>query len=131
MRKTTVLLGVVAAAVIGIGAVVYAQPGPGWMMQSGYAPGGGYGPGIMGGPGWGGPGWMHGCGRGYGGDVNLTADQVKSNLEHRMLNPRLKVGAVTQTDDIITATIVTKDKDVLVQKFSIDRHRGFWRPEND
>ncbi len=32
MRKTAVLAGLVTAAVVGIGAVVYAQPyGPGWM----------------------------------------------------------------------------------------------------
>ncbi len=143
MRKTLVLAGLVTAAVVAIGAVVvHAQPygpgwmmgggyGPGWMMQSGYAPGGGYGPAMMGGPGWGGPGWMHGWARGYGRDLNLTAEQVKSYLEQRMFNPRLKVGEVTQADDTITATIVTKDRDVLVQKFSIDRKSGSWRPEND
>ncbi len=142
MRKTAVLVGLITAAVVAIGAaVVSAQPygpgwmmgggyGPGWMMQSGYAPGG-YGPGMMGGPGWGGPGWMHGWARGYGRDLNVTAEQVKSYLEQRMLNPRLKVGEVTQADDTITATIVTKDRDVLVQKFSIDRKSGSWRPEND
>jgi Spy/CpxP family protein refolding chaperone len=145
MRKTAVLAGLVTAAVVAIGAaVVHAQPygpgwmmgggfsgyGPGWMMRSGYGPGGGYGPGMMGGPGWGGgPGWMHGGGRAYSRD--LTADSVKARIEERMLNPRLKVGEVTQTDDTITATIVTKDKDVLVQKFSIDRKNGSWRPEND
>jgi hypothetical protein len=74
---------------------------------------------------------MHGWSRGYGRDRNLTADDVKSWLEQRMFNPRLKVGEVTQTDDMITATVVTKDKDVVVQKFSIDRKSGSWRAEND
>ncbi len=146
MRRMAVLVGLITAAVVGVGAVVvHAQPygpgwmmgggyggyGPGWMMRSGYGPGNGYGPGMMGGWGGGGPGWMHGWGRGYGSGVNLTADNVKTFLEQRMLNPRLKVGEVTQTDDTITATIVTKDKDVVVQKFSIDRNNGYWRPETD
>ncbi len=99
MRKTAVLAGLVTAAVVGIGAVVYAQPyGPGWM-------GGGYGPGMMRGPGWGGydgPGWMHGWMRagygpgwmhgGYGRvsglDFNLTADEVKGYIEQTIRNPR-------------------------------------------
>jgi hypothetical protein len=53
------------------------------MMRSGYGRGTGYGPGMIDGPGWGGPGPMHGWGR--GGDLNLTADQVKSFLEQRMI----------------------------------------------
>jgi hypothetical protein len=143
MRKTTVLAGLVVAAVIAIGAVVYAQPyGPGWMMNGGYGPGwaaGDYGPGpsMMGGWGGGyGPGWMHGWGRGYGlaasRDLALTADDVKGYMEQTIRNPRLKVGEVKQTgEDSITADIVTKDKDGLVQRFVINRHTGLWRPQFD
>jgi hypothetical protein len=157
MRKTAVLAGLVTAAVVGIGAVVYAQPygpgwmgggyGPGWMTQEGYGPG--YGPGMMRGSGWGGsyaPGWMHGWMRGgygpgwmHGGygqvsgrDLNLTAEDVKGYIEQTIRNPRLKVGDVKQTDDnSITADIVTKDKEGLVQRFVINRHTGLWRPQSD
>jgi hypothetical protein len=149
MRKTTFVAGIVAAAVIGFVGAGYAQPyGPGWMMGGGYGPGwmmhghgpgmmgGGYGPGgMMGGPGWGeghGPGWMHGYGPGYARDLNLSADDVKNYLEQTMQNPRLKVGEVTQTDDnTITATIVTRDKEAVVEKFAVNRHNGSWRPQND
>jgi hypothetical protein len=146
MHKRTILAGLVAAAVFAAGVAVYAQPygyGPGWMMGGGYGPGwmmeGGYGPGMMGGgPRWGGygPRWMHTWARAYGPesgtlrrDLNLTAEDVKVYLERTMQNPRLKVGDVKQSDDnTITADIVTKDKDGLVQRFTIDRHTGFWRP---
>ena len=151
MRKTTFASAIVAAAVIGFVVAGYAQPyggGPGWMMGGGYGPGwmmngygpgmmgGGYGPGgMMGGPGWGGgygPGWMHGYGPGYGRELNLTADDVKNYLEQMIQNPRLKVGEVKQTDDnTITATIVTKDKEAIVQKFAVNRHTGIWRPQNE
>jgi len=122
--------------------------GPGWMMG-----GGGYGPGMMGGgygsgygmmgggygPGYGqgyGPGMMGGYGSGYYGrqaNLNLSTDQVKTYLERMIAvqgNPRLKVGDVKEKDaDTITADIVTKDKDALVQRFAVDRHTGFYRPE--
>lgn len=106
--------------------------GPGWMMGGGYGPGmmgGGYGPGY-------GPGMMGGYGPGYYGrqaNLNLSTDQVKTYLERMIAvqgNPRLKVGDVKEKDaDTITADIVTKDKDALVQRFAIDRHTGFYRPE--
>jgi hypothetical protein len=149
MRKTAVMAGLVTAGVIGIAAVVYAQPyGPGW-MSGGYGPGWmtqeGYGPGMMRGPAWGGdygPGWMRGgYGPGWmrgsygpvsGRDLNLTADDVKGYVEQTIRNPRLKVGEVKQTDDnSITVDIVTKDKDGLVQRFVINRHTGLWRPQVD
>ena len=45
-------------------------------------------------------------------------------------NPRLKVGDVKEKDaDTITAGIVTKDKEGLVQRFVVNRHNGFYRPE--
>jgi hypothetical protein len=121
--------------------------GPG-MMGGGYGPGwgmmgGGYGPqwGMMGGYGRGGygPGYgmMGGYGPGYGpgaqGDLKLTTDKVKSYLERMIAvqgNPHLKVGDVKEKDaDTITADIVTKDKDALVQRFDVNRHTGFYRPE--
>lgn len=106
--------------------------GPGWMMGGGYGPGwmmgGGYGPGY-------GPGMMGYGPRYYGaaGDLKLSTDQVKNYLDHMIAvqgNPRLKVGDVKEKDaDTITADIVTKDKDALVQRFAVDRHTGFYRPE--
>ncbi len=107
--------------------------GPGWGMMRGYGPGmmGGYGP--MMGPGYG-PGMMMGYGPGYGPgygrDLNLSTDDVKTYLERTMRNPNLKIGDVKQQgDDEIVATIVTKDKDVLVQKIVVNRHTGFFHPE--
>ena len=116
--------------------------GPG-MMGPGYGGGygrGGYGPGMMGGYGGGygmGPGMMgpgygpgYGAGPGYGRDLNLTTDNVKTYLEQMIRNPNLKVGEVKEEGkDEITATIVTKDKDDLVQKLVVNRHTGFFRPE--
>jgi len=120
------------------------------MMGGGY--GGGYGPGMMGGGygphggmmgGYGrggyGPGYgmMGGYGPGYGpgaqGDLKLTTDNVKSYLERMIAvqgNPHVKVGEIKEKDaDTITADIVTKDKDALVQRFEVNRHTGFYRPE--
>jgi hypothetical protein len=112
--------------------------GPG-MMGGGYGPGYGMGPGMMGGygPGYGrgyGPGMMGGygpgSGPGYARDLNLSTDNVKDFLERTMRNPNLKVGEVKeQGQDEIVATIVTKDKDALVQKLVVNRHTGFFRPE--
>jgi hypothetical protein len=129
--------------------------GPGWMMGPGYGPGmmggygpgygmmgGGYSPGYMMGPGFGpgcmmgrgyGTGMMGGYGPGYYGnqtDMKLTADQVKQYLQLTMRNPNLKVGDVKEKDaDTIVAGIVTKDKDVLVQRLDFNRHNGFIQPE--
>lgn len=131
--------------------------GPG--MMGGYGSGQGYGPGYMHGPGGYGPGWMHGqggygpgwcwgSGR-YGNnagpgprygqapqqqqtDLKLTVDDVKTRMENwlqRMDNPRLKLGDVKEKDDnTITADIVTVDNS-LVQRFDVNRHTGFTRPE--
>jgi hypothetical protein len=142
----------VLAAIAFAGTAVKAQPyyggmmggyGPGTMMGPGY--GGGYGPGMMGpgmmggygggygmGPGMMGPGYGPGysAGPGYGRDLNLTTDNVKTYLEQMIRNPNLKVGEVKeQRKDEIAATIVTKDKDALVQKLVVNRHTGFFRPE--
>ena len=46
-------------------------------------------------------------------------------------NPRLKVGEVKEQDaDTIVADIVTKDNSV-VQRFTVNRHNGFYRPSED
>jgi hypothetical protein len=47
-------------------------------------------------------------------------------------NTRLKLGDVSEKDaDTITADIVTKDKDALVQRFAVNRHTGFTQPSED
>ena len=127
--------------------------GPGYGMMGGYGPGmmGGYGPGMMGGYG---PGMMGGYGHGmmggygpgpmmggygpgyYGGqaNLNLTTDYVKNYLERMIAirgNTHLKVGDVKEKDaDMIVADIVTKDNS-LVQRFVVDRHTGFYRPDEN
>ena len=150
MTKGT-LIGAISALALALAAVVthpanaqqYYGPGMGYgygmgpgMMGPGMGYGYGMGPGTMG-PGMGygygmGPGMM---GWGYGPqpvDLNLSANDVKSYLERwvaSMGNPNLKAGPVTEKDSsTISADIVTTDKDALVQRFSVDRHTGFWRP---
>ena len=113
------------------------------MMGGGYGGcgmmGGGYsGCGMMGGPGMMGgygPGPMMGYGPGYYGgqpNLNLTVDNVKNYLGRMIAiqgNTRLKVGDVKEKDaDTIIADIVTKENS-LVQRFNVDRHTGFYRPE--
>lgn len=110
--------------------------GPGYMMNRGYGPGygmmgPGYGPGYR-------PGWMMGPGYGPGyyggsqGDLNLSVDTVKSYLNQIIQNPNLKVGDVKEKDkDTITADIVTKDKNALVQRFEFNRHTGYYQPEEN
>ena len=119
-------------------------PGPG----GGYGPGmmdgygGGYGPGMMGpggywrgymgpwmmGPGWGGPGWGT-----QQTDLALSSGDVKAFFERWLAwggNPRLTVGDVQEKDaDTITVDIVTKDKSGLVQRYAVNRHTGFFRPD--
>lgn len=159
MRKLPYLVSVVAivTAVIGAATPAGAQSyGPGMMggygggggggygMMGGYGPGpmmGGYG--MMGG-GYGCCGMMGGYGPGpmmggpgyYGGqaNLNLTIDNVKNYLGRMIAmqgNTRLKVGDVKEKDaDTIVADIVTKENS-LVQRFNVDRHTGFYRPEEN
>ncbi len=106
--------------------------GPGWMM------GGWYGP-------WGGRSgpteWRYGAGGGWGGgwsqeeqsrNLNLSVAQVKERMENWLRargNPNIKLGAVKQTGpDTISADVVTKDKDGLVQQYVINRRNGFVTP---
>jgi hypothetical protein len=118
-------------------------PGAGWNCPA-FAQGGGYGPGYHM-RGWGGgygPGMMQGYGYGPGYNrsdaqnnqtLNLTIDDVKSRMERWLAwrnNPRVQLGEVKEKDaDTITADIVTKDNS-LVQRFIVDRHTGFTRPDN-
>lgn len=131
-------------------------PGPGMMGQGygggygsgmmGQGYGGGYGPGMMQGYGPG-PGYGQGYGPGYGrggfgagmgnrgyyqnqAELNLSTDDVSKFLARMIRNPNLKVGAVKEKDaDTITAEIVTKDKDALVQRFEFNRHNGYYQAE--
>jgi hypothetical protein len=111
-------------------------PGPGPSGQ-GYGPGyhmrgqgGGYGPGMMQGYG---PGYGPRAGVQGNQNLNLTTDDVKTRMERWLAfraNPRLKLGEVKEKDaDTITAVIVTKDNSV-VERFIVDRHTGFTRPDN-
>lgn len=104
--------------------------GPGWMMgpgMMGYGYGGGYGPGMMG---YGGGYYGNQGNPGNQGNLNLSADQVKSYLEQMIRNPNLKVGDVKEKDaDTVVADIVTKDKNALVQRLEFNRHNGFMQPE--
>lgn len=120
--------------------------GPGYGMMDNNGPG--YGPGMMGNDGRRfnrGP-WTDGANnrsqqnfRGqenYRGQVtvNLTTDNVKDFFERLIAgqgNKRLKVGDVKEKDaDTIVADIVTKDNS-LVQRFAVDRHNGFYKPEEE
>jgi hypothetical protein len=103
--------------------------GGGWMMVPG-----------MRGPGWGmmngwtgtGPGMMYGYEPSYygQGNLNLTTDQVKTYLQKMIRNPNLTVGDVKEKDgDSITADVVTKQGDQLVQRLDFNRHNGFVQPE--
>jgi hypothetical protein len=111
---------------------------PGFGPAGGYGPGyhmrgwgGGYGPGMMQGYGYG-PGYNRGDAQGNQ-TLNLTTDDVKSRMERWLAargNARLKLGEVKEKDaDTITAEIVTKDNSV-VERFIVDRHTGFTRPDN-
>jgi len=131
-------------AVLALSCAAMAQPygpGPGAMMGPGYGYGmmgggsgwgGGYGPGwAMRGDGAGyGPGMMYGYGPGNQGQLNLTAEQVKTYLQQMIRNPNLTVGDVKEKDaDTIVAEIVTKQGSSLVQRLDFNRHNGFVQPE--
>jgi hypothetical protein len=137
-KAISVIAAIVLVFVIGVAAQnsqTQGQPNPGtpngWYgcpMTSGY----GYrmGPGMMG-YGMMGPGMMGWANRPQQGTLNLSTSDVKASVERWIAmngNPRLKVGAITEKDaNTITADIVTAEKDVLVQRFSVDRHTGFWQ----
>jgi hypothetical protein len=121
--------------------------GRGWMGNGGYGPNmmasgcgpwmmgpammGAYGRGMMGGDA---AGMMPWAGSGRQAALNLTPQQVKTQLQHWLAwrgNPHLKVGPVKEKDaDTVTADIVTKDNS-LVQRYDIDRHTGAFYPAED
>ena len=132
----------VAALVIGVGALAFAQsPGGYWGGQTGgwggWGPmhmgpmmGGGYGmgPRTMG---WGGYG--PGCwGTGYRGVsyapagqplTKESATQMLQNYVARTGNPNLKLGEFTETDTTFEGKVVTKDGS-LVEKLLVDKSTG-------
>ena len=132
-------LSVLAILAVTTAGAANAQQNYGGMMGPGMGPGM-MGPGMMGNCGTMGPGMMNMMGLGMMGwgngqqqvEINLSAGDVKSYLDRyvtMMGNPHIKTGAVTEKDaNTITASIVTTDKDALVQRFSIDRHTGVWQP---
>jgi hypothetical protein len=89
----------------------------------------GYGPGAS-------PGFGPGAPRWYAPwtDLNLTTDNAKTYFDRWLVwqgNPRLKVGDVKEKDTgSITVDIVTKDNS-LVQRFVVDRRKGWVRPTED
>jgi hypothetical protein len=98
--------------------------GHGMMMGYGHGPNMmvGYGPG-----GAGNSGWCHGNATGSDGDLDLTAEDVKKNLERHLAwlgNDRLMVGEIKPDGDNFIAHIVTKDNS-LVERFKIDGDTGF------
>ena len=100
--------------------------GPGMMMGGGMGPGMmmGYGPG-----GAGNSGGCHGNSAGTGGDLDLSADDVKKNLERHLAwmgNSRLQVGEIKPDGDDFIADIVTKDNS-LVERLKVDGETGFTR----
>lgn len=134
-------LSVAAVVALALAGPLAAQPygmmggygGGGWMMGPGYGMmGPGYGPGMM--QSWGGmgPGMMYGYGPAYygQGNLNLTTDQVKTYLQGMIHNPNLTVGDIKEKDaDTITADVVTKQGNQLVQRLDFNRHNGFVQPE--
>jgi hypothetical protein len=63
-------------------------------------------------------------------NVNLSVSDVTSYLERWVAgNPNIKIANVVEKDaNTITADIVTKDKDALVQRYTFDRRSGFYQP---
>lgn len=140
MNRVSLISGLSGLAFVAAVAVVgqaVAQPSGGY--------GGWMGPGMMygagTGPGWMGPGMMYGYGGGNGPggwgpqqqvDLKLTVDQVKDRMEQWLQavgNRHIKVGGVEAKDaDTIVASIVTTDKDGLVQRYDVNRHSGFVEP---
>lgn len=117
-------------AVSPAGAQQYYGGSQGGMMGQGMM-----GPGMMMGQGFmmcplSGPGMGWGYGRQA--NLNLSVDDVKRDLERglaMMGNSHPKAGPVTEKDaNVITADVVTTDKEGLVQRFTVDRRTGSWQP---
>jgi hypothetical protein len=123
-----------AIAIFGYGFLMLAYPG-GWWGTMGLGIMRGYAPGYSGyavsGGGRGALGWRWSAGQG---NLNLSTDDVRNYFERSIAwqgNPRLKVGDVKEKDaDTLVADIVTKDNS-LVERFSVNRHDGLFRPSED
>jgi len=134
MSRFALVVPIMAGAglILGTGAVIAQTQGAGQPEPCTYAMGprmmGGYGPGMMGRPGQGMMGWNGSQQR----DLNLSVADAKEQLDRWvawMGNPRLKAGAVVEKDaSTITADVVTADKDILVERFNINRRTGYWQP---
>ncbi len=53
-------------------------------------------------------------------------DEVKMLLDHYISNPNLKVGQITEKDEVFEARIVTKDNS-LVEKVIVDKETGWMK----
>lgn len=140
MRKITTILALTASSlVLAVPAGAQSNGGPGTMMGPGMMGPGMMGPGMMGpgmmGPGMMGPNGCPHCGMMWNqrqANLNLSIADVRANLEQWLQwnqNTRLKVGRVVETDaNTITADIVTAEGNSLVERYTVDRHSGFYRP---
>lgn len=130
LNKTGGLGAVIAACMMLLAVPAAAQSGSGGGMMGGPM----MGPGMMG-PGMMGPNGCPGCGMMWNNqprNLNLSVADVRANLERSLEwrhSTRLKVGPVVETDaNTITADIVTADRNVLVERYAVDRHTGYYRP---
>lgn len=76
-------------------------------------------------------GMMHeGHGKMHKGQMQVTSkDQVEMLLEHHVTkNPNLKIGQITEKEDVFEAEIVTKDGS-LVKKMIVDKNTGWVKKE--
>ncbi len=100
--------------------------GPG-MMHRGYDRGWGGGPGMMG------PGYGRDRRR-YGGQTEpLNQNQARLLVENYLRNrrnPNLKVGKISDEEEVFEATILTKEGS-LVDRLEIDKETGYFRSVYD
>jgi len=126
-----------AASALMLAAPVSAQSsgGPGTMMGPGMMGPGMMGPGMMGGGMMMGPNGCPHCGMMWNqrqANLNLSVADVRASLEQWLQwnqNTRLKVGRVVEADaNTITADIVTVEGNSLAERYTVDRHSGYYRP---
>ncbi len=126
-RSQKIMTALALTGALGLAAIpASADPGRGWDR----GPHGGPGMGMQ----YGGPMMAHGPRGGFFGmrgpatDRNLTADQVRTLAEARLImrgNENLKVGEISETEDgSYLVEIVTQD-DSLVQRVEISKATGF------
>jgi hypothetical protein len=132
MLVGTALAVAMAIAVFGVGVQMGARVGAGFPMGSGMM--GRYATGPYGGF----AGFPMPMMRRWGaaqGPLNLTPQDVTDSFRNWLAwqgNPRLQLGPVNAKDDhTITVDVVTKDKNVVVQRFAVDRYTGVSRTVED